>query len=73
MAVPGLWQQAMAFSSGTEEGLDGWLAPVAVAASLLGRRLTPAEADAVAAWLPSSAGWISAELADVALGVTLAQ
>jgi len=73
MAVPGLWQQATAFSSGTEEGLDGWLAPVAVAASLLGRQLTTAEADAVAGWLPSSAGWIPAELADVALGVALAQ
>ena len=73
MAVPGLWQQAAAFSSGTEEGLDGWLAPVAVAASLLGRQLTTAEADAVAGWLPSSAGWISAELADVAIGVALAQ
>jgi hypothetical protein len=73
MTAPGLWQQAMAFASGTEEGLDGWLAPVAVAASLLGRQLSVAEADAVARWLPGSADWISAELADVALGVALVQ
>jgi hypothetical protein len=73
MAAPGLWRQAAAFSSGTEDSLDGWLAPVAVAAALLGRRLSAAEADAVAQWLPGSAGWISAELADVALGVALAQ
>jgi len=73
MAAPGLWQQAAAFSSRTEDSLDAWLAPVAVAAALLGRQLSATETDAVAQWLPGSASWISAELADVALGVALAQ
>ena len=73
MAAPGLWQQAEAFASGAEDSLDGWLGPVAAAAALLGRRLAAAEADAVAGWLPGSAGRLSAELADVVLGVVLAQ
>ena len=73
MAAPGLWQQAMAFASGAEEGLDDWLAPVAAAAGLLGRGLSPAETDAVAGWLLGAAGWMPAQLADVVLGVALAQ
>jgi hypothetical protein len=73
MAAPGLWQQAMVFASGAEESLDDWLAPVAAAAGLLGRELTPAEADAVAGWLRGAAGWMPAQLADVVLGVILAQ
>ena len=73
MAAPGLWQQAMVFASGTEESLDDWLAPVAAAAGLLGRELSPAEADAVAGWLLGAAGWLPAQLADVLLGVALAQ
>lgn len=73
MAAPGLWQQAAAFASGAEGSLDGWLGPVAVAAALLGRRLSAAETGAVAGWLPGAAGWLSAELADVVLGVLLAQ
>src|SRR5208283_3709119 len=52
MATAGLWQQAAVFSSGTEEDLDDWLAPVAVASGVLGRPLSPGEADAVAGWLP---------------------
>jgi GTPase-associated protein 1, N-terminal domain type 2/GTPase-associated protein 1, C-terminal domain/GTPase-associated protein 1, middle domain len=73
MAAPGLWQQAMVFASGAEEGLDDWLAPVAAAAGLLGRELSPAETDAVAGWLLGAAGWMPAQLADVVLGVVLAQ
>lgn len=73
MAAPGLWQQAAAFASGAEGSLDGWLGPVAVAAALLGRRLSAAETGAVAGWLPGAAGWLSAELADVVLGVLLAR
>jgi hypothetical protein len=72
MACPGLWQQATAFAAGTERDLDDWLAPVAVAAGLLGRKLSSGEADAVARWLPGAAGRISPELADVGLGVALA-
>ena len=73
MAAPGLWQQAMVFASGAEESLDDWLAPVAAAAGLLGRELSPAETDAVAGWLLGAAGWMPAQLADVVLGVALAQ
>ncbi len=72
MACSGLWQQAAAFAAGTERGLDDWLAPVAVAAGLLGRKLSSGEADAVARWLPGAADRISPELADVGLGVALA-
>ena len=71
MACSGLWQQATAFASGTERGLDDWLAPVAVAAGLLGRQLSSGEADAVARWLPGAADRISPELADVGLRVAL--
>ena len=73
MATAGLWQQAAVFSSGTEEDLDDWLAPVAVAAGVLGRPLSPGEADAVAGWLPAAAGWMPAQVTDVGLGVALAQ
>ncbi|MGH3202351.1 MAG: GTPase-associated protein 1-related protein [Streptosporangiaceae bacterium] len=72
MACPGLWQQATVFAAGTERDLDDWLAPVAVAAGLLGRKLSTGEADAVARWLLGAAGRISPELADVGLGVALA-
>jgi hypothetical protein len=73
MAASGLWQQAEAFASGTEAGLDDWLAPVAAAAGLLGRTLSPEQASGVAGWLPGTAGWMPPGLADVALGVLLAQ
>ena len=73
MAAPGLWRQAMVFASGAEESFDDWLAPVAAAAGLLGRGLSPAETDAVAGWLLGAAGWMPAQLADVVLGVALAQ
>jgi hypothetical protein len=73
MASPGLWQQAAAFASGAEGGPDDWLPPVAVAAGLLGRRLSPLEADAITQWLPGAADRIPPELVDVALGVPLAQ
>lgn len=73
LAAPGLWQQATVFASGTEAGLDDWFAPVAVAAALLGRQLTPGELDAVTRWLPGTAGWLPDQPTDVALGVVLAQ
>jgi hypothetical protein len=73
MASPGLWQQAAAFASGAEDSLDDWLPAVAVSAALLGRRLSPGQADTVARWLPGAAGWMPPGLADVGLGVALAQ
>lgn len=73
LAPPGLWQQAEAFASGTEKDLDDWLGPVAVAAGLLGRPLSALQIDAVARWLPTAAGHMQAQLADVGLGVVLAQ
>jgi len=73
MAVPGLWQQAAVFASGTEHDLDDWLAPVALAAGVLGRPLPPGEADQVAGWLPAAARSMPAQVADVGLGVVLAQ
>jgi GTPase-associated protein 1, N-terminal domain type 2/GTPase-associated protein 1, middle domain len=69
MGCAGLWQQAAAFASGEEASLDDWLAPVAVAAGLLGRPLTPVETGAAARWLPGAAGRMSPELAEVALGI----
>ena len=73
MASPGLWQQAAAFASGAEKDLDDWLAPVALAAGLLGRSLSFGDADAVARWLPAAASRMPAQLTDVGLGVALAQ
>jgi hypothetical protein len=73
MASPGLWQQAAAFASGEEKDLDDWLAPVAVAAGLLGTPLSSGDADAVARWLPDAAGRMPTQLTDVGLGVVLAQ
>jgi GTPase-associated protein 1, N-terminal domain type 2/GTPase-associated protein 1, middle domain len=73
MACAGLWQQAAAFAAGDEASLDDWLGPVAVAAGLLGRALSPAETSAAARWLPGAAGRMSPELADVALGIAAAQ
>ncbi len=73
MASHGLWQQAAAFASGAEKDLDDWLAPVAAAAGLLGRPLTPGQAGAVARWLPGVAGRLEPQLIDVGLGVVLAQ
>ncbi|MFY9931577.1 MAG: hypothetical protein WAK82_26600, partial [Streptosporangiaceae bacterium] len=73
MACAGLWQQAAAFAAGGETSLDDWLGPVAVAAGLLGRTLSPAETGAAARWLPGAADRMSPELADVALGIAAAQ
>jgi len=73
MATAGLWQQATVFASGAEDNLDDWLAPVAVAAGVLGRPLSPGQADAVAGWLPAAVGWMPAQVTDVGLGVALAQ
>jgi len=70
---PRLWQQAAAFASGAEEGLDDWLAPVALAAGLLGGHLTADQADTVARWLPGATRWIPTRLADVGLGVVLTE
>ena len=73
MAAPGLWQQAAAFAPGAEGGMDDWLPPVAVAAGLLGRRLSQSETDTVAGWLPDAANRMPTGLADMSLGVALAQ
>jgi hypothetical protein len=73
MAAPGLWRQATAFASGAETSLDDWLPPVAAAAGLLGRALSPADTDVVARWIAGAVGRMPADLADVVLGVPLAQ
>ena len=73
MKAPGLWQQAAAFAAGTEADLDGWLAPVTVAAGLLGGRLGAEQTDAMARWLAGAAAWLPPGLADVCLGVALGQ
>ena len=73
MATEGLWRQAAAFASGTEQGPDDWLGPVASATGLLGGRLSATETDAVIGWLPGAADRIPAEHASVVLGVALAQ
>jgi hypothetical protein len=73
MATDGLWRQATAFASGSEQGPDDWLGPVAAAAGLLRGRLSAAETDAVVRWLPGAATRIPAEHASVVLGVALAQ
>ena len=73
MAAPGLWQQAAAFRPAPGPGFDGWLPPVAVAAGLLGRSLSDAETDEIARWLVTAADSLPEQLADAALGVTLAQ
>ena len=73
MATEGLWRQATAFASGTEQGPDDWLGPVASATGLLGGRLSATETDAVIGWLSGAADRIPAEHASVVLGVALAQ
>jgi hypothetical protein len=73
MAAEGLWRQAAAFASGTEEGPDDWLGPVAAAAGLLRGRLSAGETQAVVAWLPGAADRIPGQHAAVVLGVALAQ
>lgn len=73
LAAQGLWRQAQPFSSGQETTLDDWLAPVAVAAGVLGQPLPPGVPEAVARWLPAAAGWMAPPLVDVALGVVLSQ
>jgi hypothetical protein len=73
MATEGLWRQAAAFASGTEQVPGDWLGPVASATGLLGGRLSATETDAVIGWLPGAADRIPAEHASVVLGVALAQ
>jgi GTPase-associated protein 1, N-terminal domain type 2/GTPase-associated protein 1, middle domain len=73
MAAPGLWRQAAAFGPAPGPGFDGWLPPVAAAAGLLGRSLSRAETDEIARWLVTAADSLPEQLADAALGVTLAQ
>ena len=73
LACAGLWQQATAFATGGEASLDDWLGPVVVAAAALGRPLSAAETTAAACWLPGAADRMSPELADIALGIVLAQ
>ena len=73
MATDGLWRQASAFASGTEQGPDDWLGPVAAATGLLRGRLSASETDAVLRWLPEAAGQLPTHHASVVLGVALAQ
>jgi GTPase-associated protein 1, N-terminal domain type 2/GTPase-associated protein 1, C-terminal domain/GTPase-associated protein 1, middle domain len=73
MASEGLWQQATAFASKTEEGPDDWLGPVAAAAGLLGERLSASETDTIARWLPEAALRMPPQHVDVVLGVALTQ
>ena len=88
MAAPGLWRQAAAFGPAATlkpppeptpgpgpgfDGFDSWLPPVAAAAGLLGRSLSPAETDEIARWLVTAADSLPEQLTDAALGVTLAQ
>jgi hypothetical protein len=73
LKAPGLWQQAAAFATGSETRLDDWLGPVTLAAGLLGGRLSAAQADVVARWLPSAAARMPPGLADIGLGVALSQ
>jgi hypothetical protein len=73
LGAAGLWQQARAFASGNEAGLDDWLAPVTVAAGLLGAPLTAGQADTVARWLVGAADGMPAGLADVGLRTVLGQ
>ena len=73
MGTEGLWRQAVAFASGTEQGPDDWLGPVAAAAGLLQGRLSASQTDAVVRWLPRAVGQISAQHASVILGMALDQ
>src|SRR5215469_5170920 len=73
MASEGLWQQATAFASRTEEGPDDWLGPVAAAAGLLGESLSASETDTIARWLPGAATRMPPQHVDVVLGVALTQ
>ena len=72
MNTEALWRQAIAFASGTEQGPDDWLGPVAAAAGLLQGRLSASQTDAVVRWLPGAAGRIS-QHAGVILGMALDQ
>lgn len=72
LGAAGLWRQAALFALGTETGLDGWLAPVALAAFLLGQPLTALEADHVARWIPGAIGRIPEAVADAVIGAALA-
>jgi GTPase-associated protein 1, N-terminal domain type 2/GTPase-associated protein 1, C-terminal domain/GTPase-associated protein 1, middle domain len=73
MATDGLWRQAAAFTSGTEQAPDDWHGPVAAAAGLLSGRLSPRDTDAVVRWLPGAAGRIPTQHLGVVLGMVLAQ
>ena len=73
MATDGLWSQAAAFASGTEQGPDDWYGPVAAAAGLLRGRLSTSDTDAVVRWLPGTVGRIPDQHAGVVLGMVLAQ
>ena len=73
LATDGLWRQATAFASGTEEGPDDWLAPVAAATGLLGGRLSAAATEAIARWLARAGAQMPAHHADLAIGVALDQ
>ncbi len=73
VATEGLWRQATAFASGTEQGPDDWLGPVAAATGLLRGRLSAAETAAVVHWLPAAVDRIPAQHASVVLGIALDQ
>ena len=73
MATEDLWRQATAFASGTEQGPDDWLGPVAAATGLLRGQLSAGETDALVRWLPGAADRIPPQHAGVVLGVALDQ
>ena len=73
MATDGLWRQAAAFRSGTEQAPDDWHGPVAAAAGLLRGRLSATDTDAVVRWLPGAADRIPIQHVGVVLGMVLAQ
>ena len=66
LAVPGLWQQATVFASGTEENLDDWLAPVGSPPACSGGSFPGAKSTRLRAGCPAPAAR-SAQHAEIAL------
>jgi GTPase-associated protein 1, N-terminal domain type 2/GTPase-associated protein 1, middle domain/GTPase-associated protein 1, C-terminal domain len=73
IAAPALWRQAAPFASGAERSFDDWLPAVAVAAALLGRPVASAEREAMSRWIGGAITRLPPDIADVALGVVLAE
>jgi hypothetical protein len=72
-AAEELWQRAAAFSCGTEQGPDGWLGPVAVAAGQIRGQLSADETALIVGWLPEAVSQLSAQPVRDALVVVLSQ